>query len=152
MNIIGLWSKASNMVYLFMKKSLKSLIVYLLVIYFVFSLFPDAAKLPQNFSYLLLTLLILSFTVMIACPLLSFLTIKCKFPTFLLMSTLLLVGMLYALKLFMIDFYIDNYVFEGLNLGFIQIETFDVIPIISITILAFCISFLAALYRELDTN
>ena len=152
MNVIGLWRKHLNMVYLFMKKSLKSLIVYILVINFVFTLFPEEVRLPQIFSYLVLTMLIVSFTIMIACPVLSFLTIKCKFPTFLLMSTLLLFGVIYSLKLFMIDFYIDQFLFEGLNLGFVQIESFDVLPIISIAILSFSISFLSSLYRELDTN
>ena len=66
-----------------------NLLKTLLISYFVFTLFEQAVKLPQKFIYLVLVLLILSFTVMIACPLLNFLTIKCKFPTFLLMSTLL---------------------------------------------------------------
>ncbi len=140
------------MVYLFMKKSLKSLIVFLLIEYFVLTLFDGAVKLPQNFVYLLIVLLILSFTLMISCPLLSFLTIKCKFPTFLLMSTLLLVGILYALKLFMIDFYIEEFFFDGLSLGSLQIDSFNVAPIVTIVILAFLISFVSALYRELDVD
>ena len=135
-----------------MKKSLKSLIFYILAVYFVFSFFPEAVKLPDTFSYLVLTLLILSLTVTIACPLLNFLTIKCKFPTFFLMTTLLLVGVLYSLKLFMVDFFIDEFVFEGVNLGFVQIESFVVLPLVSIIILAFSSSFLCALYRELDSN
>ena len=135
-----------------MKKSLKSLIVYVLISYFVLSLFNEGIKLPENFSYLILTLLIISFTIMIACPLLNFLTVKCKFPTFILMSTILLIGVFYGLKLFMIDFYIDQYTFEGVNLGFVQIESFEVVPIFSIGIFSFCISFLTTLYRELDGN
>jgi hypothetical protein len=135
-----------------MKKSFKSLIVYILIIYFVLSLSTDAIKLPANFTYLILTLLILAFTIMISCPLLSFLTVKCKFPTFFLMTSLLLVGVFYSLKLFMIDLYIDQYTFEGVNLGFMQIERFEVIPIISIILFSLSIGFLSTLYRELDTN
>ncbi len=135
-----------------MKKSIKSLLVYLLISYFVFTLFEQAVKLPQKFIYLVLVLVILSFTVMIACPLLNFLTIKCKFPTFLLMSTLLLVGVLYGLKLFMIDFYIEEFLFEGFNLGFIQIESFNVIPIFTISMLAFLVSLLSAFFKEMDTD
>lgn len=135
-----------------MKKSIKSLLVYLLISYFVFTLFEQAVKLPQKFIYLVLVLVILSFTVMIACPLLNFLTIKCKFPTFLLMSTLLLAGVLYGLKLFMIDFYIEEFLFEGFNLGFIQIESFNVIPIFTISMLAFLVSLLSAFFKEMDTD
>jgi hypothetical protein len=133
-----------------MKKSFKSLIVYILIIYFVLSLSAEIIKLPSNFTYLILTLLILAFTIMISCPLLSFLTVKCKFPTFFLMTFVLLVGVFYALKLFMIDLYINEFTFEGVNLGFMQVESFDVIPIISIVVLSFSTSLLGTVYRELD--
>ncbi|MFA7655020.1 MAG: hypothetical protein WCX98_02930 [Candidatus Dojkabacteria bacterium] len=68
------------------------------------------------------------------------------------MSTLLLVGILYALKLFMIDFYIEEFFFDGLSLGSLQIDSFNVAPIVTIVILAFLISFVSALYRELDVD
>lgn len=131
---------------------IKSVWVYGLIIYFVLSFFNEGISLPENPNYLLITILVLSFTVMIACPLLSFLTIKCKFPTFFLMSTLLLVGILFILKMFMIDFYIDTYTFEGVELGTMQIRSFEVIPIISIVVVSLVCSFFCGIYRELDSN
>lgn len=68
------------------------------------------------------------------------------------MTSLLLVGVFFALKLFMIDLYIEQYTFESVNLGFVQIESFEVIPIISIIIFSISIGFLSTLYRELDSN
>jgi len=89
---------------------------------------------------------------MMACPLLSFLTVKCKFPTFFLMASLLLIGMLYMLKIFMIDFYIETFRFDGLDLGSMQVNSFDVVPILSISISAITCAFVCAFYRELDSN
>jgi hypothetical protein len=135
-----------------MKDGLRSLLVYTLIIYFVLSIFGKGISLPENPTYLILTILMLSFTVMISCPLLSFLTVKCKFPTFLLMTTLLLIGIFYVLKLFMIDFYIDSYTFEGLELGTMQIKSFEVVPMLSIVLLSVVCSFFCAIYRELDSK
>ena len=135
-----------------MKETLKSLLVYALILYFVFGLFEQGIILPENPSYVVLTVLVLSFTIMISCPLLSFLTVKCKFPTFFLMTTLLLVGIMYVLKLFMVGFFIETYTFDGLDLGNIQIAGFEVIPIVSIVAFSVVSSFFCSLYRELDRN
>lgn len=135
-----------------MKNGIKSFLVYSLILYFVLNLFNEGIKLPQNATYLLLTIFVLSLTVMMACPLLSFLTVKCKFPTFFLMTSLLLVGMLYLMKIFMIDFYIETFRFEGMDLGSMQINSFDVIPILSISMSAIACAFVCSFYRELDSN
>jgi len=135
-----------------MKKSLKLILVYILISYFVLNMFNQGIELPLNSAYLFLTLVIISFVLLIACPLLNFLTIKCKFLTFFLMSFLLLTGTFYALKLFMVGFFIETYTFEGLDLGSLQINTFEVIPIISIILFSLSISFLSALFRELDSS
>jgi hypothetical protein len=108
-----------------MKEVIKSLFVYSLILFFVFSFFSESIILPESASYLILTILILSFTVMISCPVLDFLTIKCNFLTFFLMTTLLLVGISYLLKLFMVGFYIESYMFAGLDLGELQISEFQ---------------------------
>ena len=133
-----------------MKKTLKSILVYALILFFVFSVFKQAVILPENSTYLALTILILSLTVMISCPLLTFLTVKCKFPTFFLMSTLLLTGILYLLKLFMVGFYVEPYLFEGLDLGSVHLSTVELIPIISIVLFSVVTSLLCSVYRELD--
>jgi hypothetical protein len=138
------------MLYYYMKETLKSVLVYALVVYFVFSLFEQGILLPTNSTYIVLTVLILSFTIMISCPLLSFLTVKCKFPTFFLMTTLLLAGIMYVLKLFMVGFFIETYMFESMDLGSMRIESFEVIPIISIVAFSVVVSFVCSIYRELD--
>lgn len=68
------------------------------------------------------------------------------------MGSLVLVGVFYVLKLFMIDFYIEGYMFEGMDWGFIQLSSFEVIPLISIVLCSFIVSFVAAFYRELDSG
>jgi hypothetical protein len=135
-----------------MKETLKSLLVYSLVVYFVFSLFSEGILLPENPSYIVLTVLVLSFTIMVSCPLLSFLTVKCKFPTFFLMTTILLVGITYVLKLFMVGFFIETYMFEGLDFGGMQIKSFEVTPIVTIIAFSVVSSFICSLFRELDTR
>ena len=135
-----------------MKEVIRYIFVYSLILFFVFSFFADSFILPESSSYLILTILILSFTVMISCPLLSFLTIRCNFPTFFLMTALLLIGIIYLLKLFMVGFYIEAYTFQGLELGGLQISEFDVTPIISIVFFSVLSSFLCSIYKALDTS
>ncbi len=135
-----------------MKEVLRSLFVYTLILFFVFNFFSKSLILPESSSYLILTVLILSFTVMISCPLLEFLTIKCNFLTFFLMTTLLLVGIVHLLKLFMVGFYIESYMFEGLNIGELQISEFEVTPIISIVFFSVLSSLLCSIYRVLDSS
>lgn len=135
-----------------MKEVLRFLYVYSLILFFVFTLFSKSLILPESTSYLVLTILILSFTVMISCPLLEFLTIKCNFLTFFLMTSLLLVGIIYLLKLFMVGFYVEPYMFEGLNIGELQISEFEVTPIISIIFFSVFSSFLCSIYKVLDSS
>ena len=134
-----------------MKDTFKSLFVFIFVVYFVLSIL-GGFVLPSIPVYFAATVLVLALTVMIVCPLLEFLTIKCKFPTFLLMSTLLLGGMMFLLKTFMTDFYIEEYLFNGLNLGSIQIQSFAVSPMVSIVLFAILSSLLGGIYRELDRH
>jgi len=68
------------------------------------------------------------------------------------MTTLLLVGIIYLLKLFMVGFFIESYVFEGLNLGGLQISEFEVTPIISIVFFSVFSSFLCSVYRALESS
>lgn len=135
-----------------MKELLRNIFVYSLIVYFVLTLFSLGIKLPENPSYLLITVLILSFTVVIACPMLSFLTVKCNFPTFFLMSSLLLCGIFYVLKIFMIDFYIEEFLFEGFMLGNLEIKSFDFSPFLTMLSASAVIGFLSALFATLDNK
>jgi len=96
------------------------------------------------------TIIILALTLMVSPPLLNFLTIKSKFPTFFLMSTILLIGVMFLLKTFMTDFYIETYTFEQTNIGTLQINSFEVTSLISIIGFSVVTSLFAALYRVLD--
>jgi hypothetical protein len=136
----------------FMKSSIKSILVYTLISYFVLGLFNESIKLPESITYLILTLLLISFTVMIVCPVLSFLTVKCRFIPFFLMTTILLVGILYVLKMFMIDFYIEVFDFVGMDIGTMQINSFEVLPIFTMISASLAISLLCAVYRGLDSS
>lgn len=66
------------------------------------------------------------------------------------MGTIILGGVLYILKMFMVDFAINEFVFKEMQVGTFQINEFMVTPIISIVIVSFFTSFLTAIYKELD--
>ena len=133
-----------------MKEGTKLILVGMLVLFFVLSLFGDAFQLPDSFLYLFLTLLAGGIGLLVACPILNFLTIKCNFITFLLMGTLLLTAILYLMNLVMTGFVVNEFMFQGLQLGSLQINEFNVIPIVSIAVASLLTSFITAIYKELD--
>lgn len=135
-----------------MKAGIKSLLVYVLIIYMFLNVFEEGVKLPTSSLYLAATVFLLALTIMIACPLLNFLTIKCKFPTFFLMSSLLLTGVFYLLKIFMTDFYLEEFMFEGMEIGTLVVKDFVVTPLITIIIASLSISLISGIYRELDVE
>lgn len=134
-----------------MKGTIKTILVYFFIIFFVSKMFSQGLILPSNFTYLVATFLILVLTVLIVSPLLNFLTIKSKFPTFFLMSSIVLIGIFFLMKTFMIDFYIEPYLFKGLDFGSIQINSFLVTPVITILAASITSSFFCAIYKELDS-
>lgn len=135
-----------------MKDGIKSFLVYILITYVVLDVFGAGIVLPESPLYLIASLVVLVIAMLMACPLLNFLTIKCQFPTFFLMSTILLFGALYLLKLFMVDFYVEDFFFEGMKMGSISIENLTFIPIVSIAFCSVVLSFVTAIFRELDVR
>ncbi len=135
-----------------MKVGIKSLLVYVLIIFMFLNIFGEGIKLPSSGLYLAATIFLLALTIMIACPVLNFLTIKCKFPTFFLMSSLLLTGVFYLLKIFMTDFYLEEFMFEGMEIGTLVVKDFVVTPLITIIATSVSISLIAGIYRELDVE
>lgn len=133
-----------------MKEGTKLVLVGMLSMYFVLSIFGEAFHLPVSFLYLFLTLLAGGLGLLIVCPLLNFLTIKCNFITFLLMGSLILIGILYLMHMVMVDFSVNEFLFSGVKLGNIQINEFNVIPIVSISVASLLTSFMIAVYKELD--
>lgn len=134
-----------------MKQFLKSLLVYFFILFFVIGFFKKGLVLPTTTFYLLATLFILSFTEIVVSPLLKFLTIKLNFFTFFLMSSILLTGVFYLLKIFMTGLYINTYIFEGAELGTLQISSFTVTPIITIIGVSIFSSLICSIYKELDS-
>lgn len=133
-----------------MKEGAKLLFVGMLILFFVLNLLPEAFHLPMSFIYLFMILFSGSLSLLLACPFLNFLTVKCNFITYLLMATIVLTGVLYLMKMFMIDFAVKEFIFTGLKLGNLEIKEFEVSPIISIVIVSFITSFLSGIYKELD--
>ena len=133
-----------------MKEGTKLVFVGMLVLFFVLSLFKEAFHLPVSFLYLFLTLLSGGIGLLLACPILNFLTVKCNFITFLLIGTLILTGILYLMNMVMVDFTVNEFLFSGLKIGNMQVNESKVIPIISIAIASLLTSFLTAIYKELD--
>ena len=133
-----------------MKEGVKLALVGMLIFHFFASLFNEAIHLPVSFLYLFIILLIVGLVLLVVCPFLNFLTVKCNFITYVLMGTILLSGILYVLKMFMVDFAIEEFLFNELKLGTLQINEFTVTPIISIIVVSFLTSFITAIYKELD--
>ncbi|MBP8979351.1 hypothetical protein KBG23_02640 [Candidatus Dojkabacteria bacterium] len=133
-----------------MKEGTKLVFVSMLVFYFLLSLFQANIHLPSSPIYLFIVLLAGGLALLVTCPILNFLTIKCNFLTFLVMGTLLLTGVLYLMKMFMVDFAINDFVFEGLRSGSLEIKKFTAPPIVSIVLVSFLSSFLMSIYKELD--
>lgn len=134
-----------------MKNFLKSLIAYFALVFCSVSLFAKGIVLPESSLYFSATLLILTFTILIAEPLLKFLTVKVNFITMFLMSSLLLVGVFFLLKIFMTDFYINEYTFEEMTLGTLQITSFVVKPTLTIIAASLTSAFFCATFRGLDS-
>ena len=133
-----------------MKEGVKLTLIGMLVYYFFMSLFKEAFQLPTSATYLFIVLLVGGIGLLLACPFLNFPTIKCNFLTYLLMGTIFLGGITFLLKMFMIDFSIKEFVFNEMKLGTIQINEFNVSPLISISIMSFLTSFVTGIYKELD--
>jgi len=134
-----------------MKQFIKSLFVYFFILYFVLGLFKEGITLPTIPLYLVGTLLILTFTVIISGPLLKFLTIKSNLATYFLMSSLLLVGVFFLLKTFMTGLYINTYTFAGINWGSLEVASFTVTPTVTIIAISLISSLICSIYKELDS-
>jgi hypothetical protein len=119
--------------------------------FFVTTVLSKGIVMPSESGYLIATLLILAFTVVVASPILKFLTIKSNFLTFFLMSALLLFGVFFLLKMFMVGFFVNEYIFDGLALGSIQIQAFTVSGILTMAIASALSALICAIYREVDS-
>jgi len=134
-----------------MKETVKNLFVYILIFFIVLSVFRGIV-LPENLAYLLATLIILSFAMMIAKPFLTFLTIKVNFITLFLVGSLLVFGCMFLLDSLMTGFSIESEMFRGVTFGSIVIKDFEMLPIVSMAGVAILGALMCSLFNELDRN
>ena len=134
-----------------MKETVRNLFLYILIFYLVLSVFLGIT-LPENIAYVLATLVVLSFAMMIAKPLLSFLTVKVNFITLLLVGALLLFGAMLLLESLMPGFTIEKEMFIGVTFGSIVVNDFEMVPLVSMAGVAVISSFFGSVFYELDKN
>ena len=134
-----------------MKEAIRNLFLYILIFYLVLSVFLGIT-LPENIAYVLATLVVLSFAMMIAKPLLSFLTVKVNFITLLLVGALLLFGAMLLLESLMPGFTIEKEMFIGVTFGSIVVNDFEMVPLVSMAGVAVISSFFCSVFYELDKN
>ena len=134
-----------------MKETVRNLFLYILIFYLVLSVFMGII-LPENIAYVLATLVVLSFAMMIAKPLLSFLTVKVNFITLVLVGTLIIFGSMFLLESLMPGFTIETEMFTGITFGSIVVNDFEMVPIASMVGVAITGSFLCSVFYELDKN
>lgn len=134
-----------------MRNFFKNLLLFMLIGFFVLNIL-KGIQLPSNPMYLLSTLLIIAIGMLMASPILNFLTIKENFITNWLMMFLITVGLLYLLQTFMVDFRIEVYEFPGLDVGSVVINSFVMEPLVTIGVGALSLSFLSALFSLLEKN
>lgn len=134
-----------------MKNFIKNVLLFMLISYFVLSIL-NGINIPSNPIYLLATLLIVSIGMLMTSPILNFLTIRENFITSFLMTFLISFGLLYLLQIFMVDFIIEEYVFNGVQLGSVIISSITMTPLISIGVGAFLASFFSATFSVLERN
>lgn len=115
------------------------------------TIFAKGIIMPTDSLYFILTILVLAFTLMIAEPFLKFLTIKCNFLTFFIMASLLLIGVMFLLKLFMVGFYIKEFTFEGMILGSLNINSFVISPIATIISSSVITALIGSIYKTADS-
>lgn len=134
-----------------MSRVLHRLIQYMLAGYFVLTLF-NGISLPSNYIYLFSTFFIFSLAIFSSSLILNFLTIRENFITSLLMSSLLIIGVFFAMEAFMPGFTLEVYTFEGIETGNFVIHSFEVSKVINIVAGSMTYSFVTSILNVLDKN
>jgi len=107
---------------------------------------------PSIPIYLILTLVILSTGIMLTKPLLKFLTIKTNFLTYILMSTLITIGIVFLLKIFMTGFFVESSQFTGISADFLQVNGFELSPIFTIVVFSCVSCFISSTFYIMDKS
>ncbi len=134
-----------------MKKGVFDLVLYILSFVFVLLFFSNVI-LPDDFVYLTSTLLVIGLGVVMAKPILNFLTVKVVFLTRLVASTLILLGVFYALETFMPGFFVESLVFQETDLGWLSLKSFEFDKIGGMVLLSFATSLVSSLVKLLQES
>ena len=134
-----------------MKNYFKNLFVLLLIFFFTSTVF-EGIQMPDITIYAILTLIILATGIMITKPLLKFLTIKTNFLTHILMSSLITIGIVFLLKIFMTGFTVVSTQFSGINIGFLQINDFELSPVLTIIVFSVVSCFMSSIFYLIDES
>ena len=134
-----------------MRNYFKNLFVLLLIFFFTSTVF-EGIQMPNITIYAILTLIILATGIMITKPLLKFLTIKTNFLTHILMSSLITIGIVFLLKIFMTGFAVVSTQFSGINIGFLQISDFELSPVLTIIVFSVVSCFMSSIFYLIDES
>jgi uncharacterized membrane protein YvlD (DUF360 family) len=129
----------------------KNLLLLLLIFFFTTTIFTGIVM-PIISLYFIATLVVLSIGIMLTRPLLGFLTIKVNFLTYLLMSSIITVGITFLLRIFMTGFFVENSYFNGASFDFLEINSFELNPILTIVLFGVVSAFISTLFYVLDKS
>ncbi|MDD3474588.1 MAG: hypothetical protein PHP08_01635 [Candidatus Dojkabacteria bacterium] len=68
------------------------------------------------------------------------------------MSTLITIGILFLLKIFMTGFFVESSQFLGINADFLQVNGFEMSPILTIIIFALVSCFISSVFYLMDKS
>lgn len=134
-----------------MKKGVFDLVLYIFSFVFVLLFFSNV-KLPEDIVYLASTLLVVGLGVVLAKPILNFLTVKVVFLTRLVAVTLILLGVFYALETFMPGFFVENLVFQETDWGWLSLKSFEFDKIGGMVLLSFVTALVSSLVKLLQES
>lgn len=129
----------------------RNLLLLLLIFFFSTTLFTGIVM-PEITIYFIATLVVLSIGIMLTKPLLSFLTIEVNFITYFLMGSLITVGVTFLLRIFMTGFFIESSQFGGASFDFLEINSFEINPILTIVIFGIISSLVSTLFYVLNKS
>lgn len=125
-----------------MKKFVFSLLLNILILYFVFNTF-KSVTIPTDLLYLISVYVGLSLGIMLHRPLLKFLTVKINILTYLLSASIIALGVMYGLVTFLPGFEVGETIIKGFNIGALSISTFkldSMMTMVSVAVVASLIS------------
>jgi hypothetical protein len=134
-----------------MAKFLKNMFLFLLIFYFSTSIFTGIVM-PEKPLYIFATLFVLSIAVLMTEPFLKFLTIQINFLTYWLMSSIILTGISFLLRIFMTGFFVENSEFAGLSLSFVEINGFVLNPILTILVFSVTSGIISTVFYVLEKS